>query len=85
MTTTCAGCHQLSNGDNLGDGMQWPASLGFVHVSERQQVPCDNPTSGNCFAISPGLRDHFLPDRRDSLEQFLAGGLSALQGMARVH
>src|SRR6185503_3424597 len=28
---SCAGCHQISNGKDLGAGMIWPKSLGFVH------------------------------------------------------
>jgi cytochrome c peroxidase len=33
---SCAGCHQLSNGQSLGGGLTWPSSLGFTHVSEQQ-------------------------------------------------
>lgn len=28
---SCAGCHQLSNGANLGGNLSWPFSAGFVH------------------------------------------------------
>ena len=69
MTQSCAGCHQLSafgaNSD-LGHGLIWPFSLGFVHVDE----------AGN---ISPALRDVFLPHRKAVLEDFLNG--TALRAM----
>lgn len=65
---SCGGCHQLSNGADLGGGVTWPPSLGFVHVSEQITEPCD---SGACFAISPALRNVFLPARRDNLATYL--------------
>jgi hypothetical protein len=35
---SCAGCHELSQGDDLG-GFHWPGkSLPFVHVTERKTV-----------------------------------------------
>jgi len=60
-TQTCAGCHQLSNGVNLGGGLVWPSSLGFVQVDER----------GN---LAPALTDAtrgFLPQRKRVLEKFI--------------
>ncbi len=68
----CAGCHQLSNGDDLGGGLTWPSSAGFVHVNEFGDV-VPGP-DGDRWAISPALTDVFLPRRRDVLEAFLAGG-----------
>jgi hypothetical protein len=69
-TQTCGGCHQFSNGTpNLGDGVVWRGSLGFVHVDE----------SSN---LSPGLLQMFLPRRAAVLKAFLdrqcgAGALEA--------
>jgi len=57
-TQTCGGCHQLSNGVDLGDGVRWPSSLGFVHVSETS-------------ALSPALVTTFLPRRHAVLKAFL--------------
>jgi hypothetical protein len=69
-TQTCAGCHQLSNNDNLGGGLTWPASLGFVHISERDPETVDGVRR---FRISPALTSTFLPARKAVLEDFLAG------------
>lgn len=75
MTTTCAGCHQLSTrfgGGNhdLGGGLAFPDSNVFTHVSERDIVPCET-SSGSCFQISAALRDSFLPRRLEILASFL--------------
>lgn len=62
-TQTCAGCHELSTvppHSQLGDGVVWPASLGFVQVDE----------SSN---LSPALLDVFLPHRASVLTSFLTG------------
>lgn len=64
---SCAGCHQLSNGANLGGGLQWPSSLGFVHVAESTE----NGPEGQRFQISPALTNVFLPHRKAILEEFL--------------
>lgn len=56
--TTCAGCHALSSGEPMGDGVTFPRSLGFVHVDHRGE-------------LSPALRDVFLPARRQLLDGFL--------------
>jgi hypothetical protein len=72
MTQSCAGCHQLSTfgaNSDLGHGLTWPFSLGFVHVNE----------AGN---ISPALRDVFLPHRKAVLEDFLNG--TAIRAAQRV-
>lgn len=37
-TQTCGGCHMVSNGAILGDGVIWPASLGFVQINELSQL-----------------------------------------------
>lgn len=67
-TQTCAGCHQLSTTpphNQLGDGIVWPQSRGFVHVDE----------SSN---LSPALLDVFLPRRKAVLAQFLRNQCSGV-------
>ena len=67
-TQTCAGCHQLSTTpphNQLGDGIVWPQSLGFVHVDESRN-------------LSPALRDVFLPRRGAVLTSFLRGQCSGV-------
>jgi hypothetical protein len=71
MAMSCAGCHQLSNGKNLGGGLAWPSSLGFVHVSEAQRET--SPEGLARFVISPALTNVFLPRRKAVLEAFLNG------------
>jgi hypothetical protein len=71
MTNSCAGCHQLNNSgpaSDLGGGIAWPRSLGFVHVSENQT----NMINGSeHFAISPALEDVFIPRREAVFERYL--------------
>lgn len=55
---SCAGCHQISNGKDLGGGMIWPKSLGFAHVNETSQ-------------LSEALANVFLPHRKLVLENYL--------------
>ncbi len=57
-TQTCGGCHQRSNGANLGGGLLWPSSGGFVHIDERGR-------------LSPALTLTFLPARLRTLEAFI--------------
>lgn len=59
-TQTCAGCHQLSSGlhAQLGGGVVWPSSLGFVQINESSQ-------------LSPALTTSFLPQRSTVLTAFL--------------
>jgi len=62
-TQTCAGCHQLSTfppHNQLGDGVVWPQSLGFVQIDESS-------------TLSPALLDVFLPRRSTVLTGFLRG------------
>jgi hypothetical protein len=62
-TQTCAGCHQLSTfppHNQLGGGIVWPQTLGFVHVDELSH-------------LSPALLDVFLPRRATVLKAFLQG------------
>jgi len=65
---SCAGCHQLSNGADLGGGITWPASAGFVHSTEFQETGPDGPR----FRISPALTNVFLPNRANILSTFLS-------------
>jgi hypothetical protein len=67
-TQSCAGCHELSNNDALGNGLVWPSSLGFVHIHEQltEQI---NGTDH--FRISPALADVFLPHRERIFESYL--------------
>ncbi|APR83417.1 Hypothetical protein A7982_08766 [Minicystis rosea] len=55
---SCAGCHQNSNGRDLGNGMTWPNSLGFLHV-------------GFGGELSDALTCTFLPHRQSVLLTFL--------------
>lgn len=64
---SCAGCHQHSNGANLGGGLVWPQSLGFVHVSEQTETGPDGPRS----QISLALTSTFLPRRKAVMESIL--------------
>ncbi|QSQ26345.1 hypothetical protein JY651_16030 [Pyxidicoccus parkwayensis] len=67
LALSCAGCHQLSNGANLGGGIIWPPSLGFVHVSEQTSAGPFGPR----YNISPALSSVFLPHRKAVLETFI--------------
>lgn len=57
-TQTCAGCHRTSNGQDLGGGLTWPSSLGFVHIDEDSN-------------LSPALTGTFLPRRKVVLQKFI--------------
>ena len=70
---SCAGCHQLSNNapnNQLGGRIVWPASLGFVHVSEQQTQSIDGDEH---FLISPALENVFIPHREAAFERYLDG------------
>ena len=58
---SCAGCHKLSSGAALGGGLNWPASLGFTHVTERQTEVVGGETR---YVLSDALRLQFLPARK---------------------
>jgi len=68
MALSCAGCHQLSNGANLGGGLTMPPSLGFTHVDERFTAAGPN---GPRFPQSTALLGTFLPHRASVLRAFL--------------
>jgi hypothetical protein len=71
-TVSCAGCHQFSNNKNLGGGLVWPASLGFVHAAENQtEAATDGPSGSLRYVISPALINQFLPRRETVIETFL--------------
>ncbi|WP_437674865.1 hypothetical protein [Sorangium sp. So ce131] len=66
---SCGGCHELSNGDDLGDGITWPFSRRFVHVDESSGL--EPGPDGPRWPISQALTDVFLPFRQKILEGFL--------------
>jgi hypothetical protein len=65
---SCAGCHQLNNGQRVGGGLTWPSSLGFTHTTERKTETVDGQVR---FLISEALIEVFLPKRKQVLEDFL--------------
>lgn len=65
---SCAGCHRLNSNIDVGGGLIWPASLGFVHVSERDTETVEGITR---FRISSALLDVFLPHRKKLIEDYL--------------
>jgi hypothetical protein len=70
MTQTCAGCHRRSNEADLGGELEWPASLGFTHVSERD-VDLEVVDGVTRYKISPALENAFLPVRKVVMEDYL--------------
>jgi len=80
-TQTCSGCHRFSNrnlngtdpnpGNDLGQGLNWPQSLGFTHESERD---FEGGPDGNAsrYLISDLLKEVFLPARLDNMRRFMA-------------
>ena len=61
-TQSCGGCHQLAGGQNLGNGLSWPAkSPSFVHVDEDSVL-------SNALMMPGGFLEH----REDVLERFLS-------------
>jgi len=67
MAVSCAGCHRLSNGANLGGGIIWPPSLGFTHISELTDPGPDGPR----HRISPALVNTFIPHRKAVFDTFI--------------
>ncbi len=67
---SCAGCHRLSNNVAIGNGLIWPPSLGFTHVSERD-VDLETVAGVTRYRISAALTDHFLPRRKQIVEDYL--------------
>lgn len=79
-TQTCAGCHQLSNNRELGDGLFWPPSLGFVHVSEVDPETVDGVER---YRISALLTSSFLPLRARVMFDYLKERPSRRRGWGR--
>jgi len=68
---SCGGCHDLSNGTNVGAATPWPSSLRFVHVDEQTQET--SPVlGGQRFRISPALTNLFPGRRSQVATDFLA-------------
>jgi hypothetical protein len=63
----------LAERADLGEGLKWGRSLGFVHVSEEDFLREPGEDAGERYGISDGLKEHFLPHRKQVLEKFLAG------------
>jgi hypothetical protein len=80
-TQSCAGCHQLSNNADLGGSVTWPASLNFVHISERLTEVVDGVTR---YQISPALIQAFLPVRKEVMEQYLLDQPGRYRGTGRT-
>jgi hypothetical protein len=57
---TCAGCHRISRNADLGGGLVFPPPIGFVHVGEHGE-------------LSTAMLDHFLPKRRQILQDAVCG------------
>lgn len=67
---SCAGCHNLSAGANLGGGLTFPLphpSPSFVHNSEL----AESGPEGDRFQLSPALTGTFLPHRQGVLAAYL--------------
>jgi hypothetical protein len=83
---SCGGCHQHSNGDNLGGGLVWPASGGFVHVDETPAISTPAPDAfgqaTRSFRISPALTNVFLPARMTDLRCVAFGECPPLAPLA---
>ncbi len=70
---SCGGCHELSNGANIGGGLTWPSSAGFVQATEFTEAGPD----GTRFQLSGALTGTFLPHRGQVLEAFIDRAPSA--------
>jgi hypothetical protein len=55
---SCGGCHQFTVGQPVAVGVNWPASAGFVHITE-------------AGGLSPALDQFFLPARQQNLARHL--------------
>ncbi len=71
LTLSCAGCHEHANAPDsadLGGGLQWAPSLGFVQISEEFT---EDAEFGPRFPVSDQITQIFLPHRKQVLENFL--------------
>jgi len=80
-TQTCAGCHHLSGGVDMGGGQgAWPLTLGPVPAAlftHEQLVDPDIGPDGPRYKISPALENVFLPHRKCVMQAFLQHAQSA--------
>ncbi len=65
---SCAGCHRLNNGMDVGDGVIWPRSLGFTHVTE---TTTETVAGSTRFVLSEALVNVFLPERAALLDRLV--------------
>lgn len=71
-TQSCVGCH--FSGTAVGEDVQFPAArLDFQHVTEKE-LDDGEGGAGTRFAISPAMRDVFIPHRMKILRDFLVSG-----------
>jgi hypothetical protein len=69
-TLNCVGCHFIAG--NVGEGVVFPQPVDqFQHVSEQH---IESGEAGSRFAISPAMRDVFIPHRMEILRRFLTAG-----------
>ncbi len=68
--TSCAGCHRFSSGVYVGGSVTWPASLGFTHVSEKDD-DLETVSGVTRFKISDTLVELLLPHRKQVVEDYL--------------
>lgn len=71
LTLSCAGCHEHANfGENndIGGGLVWEPSMGFVMVSEEFT---DDGEFGPRSPLAPHVTQVALPHRKQVLENFL--------------
>lgn len=69
----CIGCHQQTNGADLGNSVTAPSSAFFVHTDEQSLGACGDGSS-LCFGISSALDETFLPHRKSVMDTFLNSG-----------
>jgi hypothetical protein len=82
-TQSCAGCH-LSSG-MIGNGLTFPRSLSFEHVSEVAALMTGGEAGpATRFAISPAMRDVFIPHRMKILSDFLVSGKPPVHSNATI-
>ena len=85
---SCAGCHRLNNAMAIGNGLIHPSAKGFVHITERETEVVDGELR---FVLSEALTDHFLPKRKQVMEDYLNNTLKSPKkpkdpiGGRRVH
>lgn len=69
-TQNCTGCHFVAG--SIGDGLRWPHAWPlFQHIGEEFR---ENGEAGRRYAVSPAMREVFVPRRMEILRQFLTTG-----------